>query len=158
MFKILKVKLFLASTGFALSQAIQSGTRLTDIAWSPSGEWLATASTDSNVKLWNTNGSHSRTLEHLGPAYSLAWSPDGRRLTAATSDFRFRVYDVHHGLLCNIVWPHPLTSIALTDHELVSAIGSSVEVWNLDELIRRPTLQKCMYLNGHLMNVRCVKS
>jgi WD40 repeat protein len=55
------------------------------VAWAPDGSLLATASDDSTVKLWSTNGSLVRTLTtHPYQATALAFSPDGTKLAVGT--------------------------------------------------------------------------
>ena len=51
------------------------------VAFSPSGERIATASLDGTVKFWDADGSERLTLTTSEDgAGRLAFSPDGRRL------------------------------------------------------------------------------
>lgn len=57
------------------------------VAPSPQGNLIATASTDTTVKLWHSSGDLISTLEgHRLPVRRLAFSPDGRWLASASYD------------------------------------------------------------------------
>jgi WD40 repeat protein len=57
-----------------------------DIAWSPDGKLLASASSDNSVQVWDSiSGQHILTYEgHGGQVDRVAWSPDGERLASAS--------------------------------------------------------------------------
>ena len=69
------------------------------VAWSPDGRFLASASHDktlqvweaSNGKLWLTYGGHSDAVR------SVAWSPDGRFLASASDDKTVQIWEVSNG-------------------------------------------------------------
>jgi WD40 repeat protein len=52
------------------------------VAWSPDGKWIAIASRDNSIRIWDTStGELSTILEGFNaPASALVWSSDGRRL------------------------------------------------------------------------------
>ena len=64
------------------------------VAWSPDGTRLASASSDSTVRIWSSStGETERVL--VGPPSTLnsvAWSPDGTRLASASKDNTVRVW------------------------------------------------------------------
>jgi hypothetical protein len=68
----------------------------TDVAFSPSGNFLATAWHDGMARLWSAaNGSVIDTLAgHAGPVTSLAFAPDGSILVTASEDGTIRFWDV----------------------------------------------------------------
>ncbi len=70
-----------------------------DVAYSPDGSRIATASHDGTLKLWNAaNGKELQTLEgHTGPVWGVAYSPDGNRLASASVDRTAKVWDTANG-------------------------------------------------------------
>ncbi|CDI98242.1 F box:WD repeat containing protein [Echinococcus multilocularis] len=78
------------------------------IKWSPTGPgtaypnaqlWLASASFDSTVRLWDvTTGTCRQTLQrHTEPVYSVAFSPDGRYLATGSFDQCVHIWNVDTG-------------------------------------------------------------
>ncbi|MCB1094284.1 MAG: protein kinase [Verrucomicrobiae bacterium] len=71
-------------------------SEINSAAFHPSGEWLATASEDKTVNIWNTSmGTLVRTLEgHKQPVTSVIFSPDGLWLGSTSRDFTARLWPV----------------------------------------------------------------
>ena len=69
---------------------------ISSTAFHPSGQWLATASEDKTVKIWNAStGTLVRTLEgHKQPVTSVTFSPDGKWLGSTSRDFTARLWPV----------------------------------------------------------------
>jgi len=73
------------------------------VVFGPDGKWLATASFDSTIRIWELeDGREIRSLAgHKGGVNSLACSPDGRALVSGGSDGTIRVWDVETGAELN---------------------------------------------------------
>jgi WD40 repeat protein len=74
------------------------GDRIRNLAWSPDGAWIATASYDHDARIWDAEtGELMATLTgHADSVYSVAWSPDGARVATSSNDRTFRVWDITH--------------------------------------------------------------
>jgi len=108
-----------------------------DLAYSPDGDHIATASWDGSVRVWNAeSGKELLSLHHPG-ARSVAFSEDGRQLVSAGLDKFVRLWSAESGKELGHFEGHVSPEIAVTflrdGERLVSGGGSgdnSIRIWD----------------------------
>ncbi|MDA3874673.1 MAG: AbfB domain-containing protein, partial [Kiritimatiellae bacterium] len=79
-----------------------------DIAWSPDGSKLVSASYDNTARVWNAStGESLLTLTgHTDTLGSVDWSPDGLKIATASQDATARMWDAATGASLRILTGH----------------------------------------------------
>jgi len=72
--------------------------KLWDVAYSPDGKWLATASSDNTARVWDAEtGALRTTVQHADRVVTIAFSPDSRLMASGGRGHAVRVWDVVAG-------------------------------------------------------------
>ncbi len=112
------------------------------LAYSPDGEWLASASWDGTVKVWNATTGKSRfknlaSLPHSDRAHSVAFSPDGRWLATGDQDGKVYIWDAKTGAKAQLLEGHksPVYGVAFDpEGKRLASAGSNgnMRLWDLN--------------------------
>ena len=111
---------------------------INDIAFSPDGKTIATASNDNQIKLWNLDGGSIDTLSgHEGSVKKIVFSSDGNNLVSISSDRTIKLWDVSTGSnqtvvgqqanLARMIFMSDINTIVVADN-----LGK-IEVWQIPQ-------------------------
>ncbi|HJT26445.1 MAG TPA: GTP-binding protein [Pyrinomonadaceae bacterium] len=143
--------------GVKLLRALKGHREIvTDLAFDPNGDVLASGSYDETVKLWKADSGEllHRLKGHEDSISSLVFHPHGHTLATASYDKTVMLWDVSSGkLLRTLGLPNNINSLAFDPHGETLASGSlngTVALWEVSsgELLR--TLKGH---RGHINNV-----
>jgi ribosome assembly protein 4 len=106
------------------------------VAFSPDGQYIASASFDNSVKLWSSlNGKFLHTLRgHVADVYQVVFSPDSRLLVSCSKDTTLKVWDVSNGKMMKDLPGHQDAVFAVDwspDGQMVGSGGrdKAVRLW-----------------------------
>ena len=131
-------------TGTTLLIASGHTEQVWSVAWSRDSLYLASASDDRTVQIWDTSGGGSATATgrrvftysgHTNWVHAVAWSPDGRRIASASYDKTVQVWDALTGQRLLSYGGHAaeLNAVAWSPDGRFIASGSwdkTVRVWD----------------------------
>jgi WD40 repeat protein len=118
-------------------RADRHAARVTEVAYSPDGTMLASASTDATLKLWNTaNRMTIRTLAapQSKGFHTVAFSANGMEVAAAGNDSIIRVWSTRTGALTHQFKGHSdaVYSIAFSKGKIFSAgVDRRIRMWDV---------------------------
>jgi cytochrome c len=134
---------------------------IVDLAVSPDGKLLASASWDHTVRLWPLDGGEPHVLKsNEQNVNGVAFTPDGKRVISAGYDTTIRIWPLAgHGLVVHHL-PTPLNTVAVApDGEIVTA-GANGKVYFLSPqgevrselgVSETPIIQVAISPNGKLV-------
>jgi len=114
--------------------------RVTTVAWSPNGKYIASGSLDQTVQVWSSNpGDHvhpSIYRGHTAGVQAVAWSPESNRVASGAIDKTLQVWDAfsrehvaiyrgHTDVVKTVAWSPDGQSIAS------GSADSTVRVWDV---------------------------
>jgi WD40 repeat protein len=106
------------------------------LAWSPDGEWIASAGADGTVRVWHPTTGFTRFTYrgHAQQVLSLSWSPTGTWIASGDADNTVQVWDATTGSRLFVYRGHSATvnAVAWSPDGKRIASGSAdttVQVW-----------------------------
>lgn len=141
------VRIWDISTGEAL--ILEGHTAAIEgLAFHPNGEWLATASDDFTMKIWDTaTGELLReVVDFQDVVDGVAFNSDGTRLAATSTGVELRIWDatnIEGNEILRIEENVSLVAFSPDGSQIAAASGSNIKIWDAN------TAQELRTLIGH---------
>ncbi|MDJ0703008.1 MAG: AAA-like domain-containing protein [Leptolyngbyaceae cyanobacterium MO_188.B28] len=109
-----------------------------DVAFSPDGQLIASASRDNTVKLWRRDGALIKTLDdHRDRVQGITFSPDGTLIASASQDGVINLWELD-GTLATMLEGHSagVNSVAFSPDGEILASGSddnTLKLWRRED-------------------------
>ncbi|RVD88977.1 uncharacterized protein DFL_000001 [Arthrobotrys flagrans] len=138
----------------ALLQTLEEHTRsVNGVVFSADGKALASASSDSTVRIWNAaTGVLLQTLEHTSSVNNVAFSVDSKTLASASSDNTVKIWNTTTGaLLQTLEHTSSVNSVAFSADGKTLASASNdytVRIWNVATGVLLQTLEHTSPVNS----------
>ncbi len=131
------VQVWRAASGTPIYSYRGHTSGITDIAWQPRGERIASASTDYTVQIWDATTGQHPLIHRTSPwyAWTIAWSPDGKRIASGGPDAAVQVWDASTGASITVCRGHTGSIEAVTwapDGILLASASDdrTVRIWD----------------------------
>jgi WD40 repeat protein len=151
------VQVWHAATGVPIYSYRGHTSGITDIAWQPGGERVASSSTDYTVQIWDATTGQHPLVHRTSPwyAWTIAWSPDGKRMASGGPDATVQVWDASTGAAISVCRGHTNSIEAVTwspDGVLLASASDdrTVRIWDASSGTANSTYR------GHTNYVRAV--
>jgi hypothetical protein len=134
------VKVFSTKDGSLVFKMKKHTDWVTAVAFSPNGEWLATADRNGGVVIWDAdNGLEIHTLAgHKSAVTALSWRPDSKVLASVSEDGSAKIWEMNEGKQVKTWNPHPsgVLSIGYTHDGRMVTCGrdNQVAAWSADNV------------------------
>jgi nucleoside transporter len=130
---------------------------ITSVTFSPDGKWIASASDDDSVMIWDAeSGQPMRTLKgHTDDVNSVSFSPDGKWIASGSDDNTVKVWDAANGQQMRTLEGHAdnVSSVSYSrDGKWIASASDddTVMIWDAG------SGQQMRTLKGHADNVTSV--
>ncbi|GAX44124.1 WD-repeat containing protein [Tolypothrix sp. NIES-4075] len=113
---------------------LEHNSEVNNVAFSPDGKTIATASNDNTAKLWNLQGDVIATLKHNDWVSDVAFSPDGKMVATASRDKTVKLWNLQGDVIATLKHNHWVENVAFSPDGKTVATASddyTAKLWNL---------------------------